>query len=77
MSPTTTPPNSDVETPDDYRPCVMHIPAEKGVVKWMSGDAYEIKATAESTNGSLGFIDCWVPPGNGPVAHVHKSADEA
>ena len=72
-----TPLNNGVETPDYYRPCVVHVAAEKGVVKWMSGDVYEIKATAESTNGSLGFIDCWVPPGNGPVAHVHKSADEA
>ena len=33
--------------------------------------------TAESTNGALGFTVCWVPPGNGPVAHVHKSADES
>ncbi|WP_329530036.1 cupin domain-containing protein [Streptomyces sp. NBC_01450] len=71
------PPISDAETPDYYRPCVLHVPAGKGVVKWMSGDVYEIKATAESTNGAMGFIDCWVPPGNGPVAHVHKSADEA
>ncbi|MFF8024211.1 cupin domain-containing protein [Streptomyces sp. NPDC007896] len=71
------PPNNDVETPDYYRPCVLHVPAGKGVVKWMSGDVYEVKATTESTNGALGFIDCWVPPGNGPVAHVHKSADEA
>src|SRR5690242_11734472 len=71
------PPNSDTKTPDPYRPCVSHVPAGEGVVKWMSGDVYEIKATAESTNGALGFIDCRVPPGNGPVAHVHKSADEA
>ena len=33
-----------------------------GVTKWVSGDVYEIKATAESTNGSLGFIDARVPP---------------
>jgi quercetin dioxygenase-like cupin family protein len=71
------PPNSDTETPDYYRPRVMHVPAGKGVVKWMSGDVYETMATAESTNGALGFTDCWVPPGNGPVAHVHKIADES
>lgn len=55
------PPNSDVGTPDYYRPCVLHVPAGKGVVKWMSGDVYEVKATTESTNGALGFIDCRVP----------------
>jgi quercetin dioxygenase-like cupin family protein len=70
-------PTSDAETPDYYRPRVMHVPAGKGVVKWMSGDVYETIATAESTNGALGFTDCRVPPGNGPVAHVHKSADES
>ena len=69
--------DDDAQAPDYYQPCVLHIPAGKGVVKWMSGDVYEVKATAESTNGALGFIDCWVPAGNGPVAHVHKSADEA
>ena len=71
------PPNSDAETLDYYRPRVQHVPAGKGVVKWMSGDVYETMATAASTDGVLGFTDCWVPPGNGPVAHVHKSADES
>ena len=71
------PPNSDAETADYFRPRVMHVPAGKGVVKWMSGDVYETLAPADSTNGVLGFTDCWVPPGGGPVAHVHRSADES
>jgi len=71
------PPNSEADTADYHRPRVMHVPAGQGVVKWMSGDVYETMAPAKTTNGALGFTDCWVPPGNGPVAHVHKSADES
>ncbi|MFB8129984.1 MULTISPECIES: cupin domain-containing protein [Streptomyces] len=71
------PPDSSTATPDYHRPRVLHVPAEKGVVKWMSGDVYETMATADSTNGALGFTVCWVPPGGGPIAHVHKSADES
>jgi len=63
--------------PDHYQPRALHVPAGKGIVKWVSGDVYEMKATAETTNGSLGFVDARVPPGNGPVAHVHNSNDEA
>jgi quercetin dioxygenase-like cupin family protein len=71
------PPSTD-DRPSDYHvPRVLHVPAGQGVVKWMSGDVYETMAPAPSTNGVLGFTDCWVPPGNGPVAHVHKSADES
>lgn len=70
------PQNGDIEAPDCLRPRVMHVPAGHGVVKWMSGDVYETLAPAESTGGALGFTDCWVPPGNGPVAHVHRSADD-
>ncbi|WP_019073341.1 cupin domain-containing protein [Streptomyces hokutonensis] len=74
---TTALPNDGAETADYYRPRVLHVPAEKGVVKWMSGDVYETLATADSTGGALGFTVCWVPPGGGPIAHVHKSADES
>ncbi|MFE2068502.1 cupin domain-containing protein [Streptomyces sp. NPDC059467] len=71
------PPNNSTEIADYFRPRVQHVAAEKGVTKWMSGDVYETMATAESTGGALGFTVCWVPPGNGPVAHVHRSADES
>lgn len=70
-------PDNGTDTPDYFRPRVMHVPAEKGLVKWMSGDVYVTLAQAGSTDGAVGFTDCWVPPGNGPVAHVHRSADES
>ncbi|MFD7446812.1 cupin domain-containing protein [Streptomyces sp. NPDC059909] len=43
----------------------------------MAGDEYTVKASANETNGSLGFIVGTVPPGNGPVAHSHTRHDEA
>ncbi|WP_051799264.1 cupin domain-containing protein [Catenuloplanes japonicus] len=55
----------------------LHVPAGEGLVKWMSGDEYTIKATRADTGGSLSFIDAIVPPGGGPVAHVHGGEDEA
>ena len=71
------PSDSGAQTPDYFEPRVLHVPAGQGVVKWMSGDVYETMAPAKSTGGVLGFTDCWVPPGNGPVAHVHRGADES
>src|SRR5262249_45547977 len=47
------------------------------VTTWFSGDIYTVKATRESTNGSLGLVEATVPPGGGPIAHVHTKADEA
>ena len=44
---------------------------------WFSGDTYTIKASGESTRGSLGSVEATVPPGGGPIAHVHAKADEA
>jgi mannose-6-phosphate isomerase-like protein (cupin superfamily) len=43
----------------------------------VSGDVYTIKAAAGTTNGSLGVAEATVPPGGGPVAHVHTKTDEA
>ncbi|TWP43310.1 cupin domain-containing protein [Lentzea tibetensis] len=55
----------------------LHVPLAEGSAKWVSGDTCTIKATAEQTNGSLGFAVAVVPPGAGPIAHVHNLNDEA
>jgi quercetin dioxygenase-like cupin family protein len=55
----------------------VHVPAGEGPTTWFSGDTYTIKASSESTNGSLGLVEATVPPGGGPIAHVHTRADEA
>jgi mannose-6-phosphate isomerase-like protein (cupin superfamily) len=55
----------------------VHVPAGEGPTTWFAGDTYTIKASRESTNGSLGLVEATVPPGGGPVAHIHTRADEA
>jgi quercetin dioxygenase-like cupin family protein len=54
-----------------------HVPAGEGPTTWFSGDTYTIKASGESTGGSLGLVEATVPPGGGPVAHAHTRSDEA
>jgi quercetin dioxygenase-like cupin family protein len=55
----------------------VHVPASEGPTTWFSGDTYTIKASGESTNGSLGLVEATVPPGGGPIAHAHTRTDEA
>jgi mannose-6-phosphate isomerase-like protein (cupin superfamily) len=55
----------------------VHVPAGEGPTTWFSGDTYTIKASRESTNGSLGLVEATVPPGGGPIAHAHTRSDEA
>src|SRR5690606_39740474 len=55
----------------------VHVRRGEGTARWLAGDAYTIKATAEDTNGALGFATAVVPPGGGPVAHAHDDAEEA
>jgi mannose-6-phosphate isomerase-like protein (cupin superfamily) len=66
---------------------VVHMPAGTGPALWIPEDTtgptpsvkatYTIKATAESTNGALAFVEASVPPGGGPPPHVHQASDEA
>ncbi|MEV0714277.1 quercetin 2,3-dioxygenase [Asanoa sp. NPDC050611] len=55
----------------------VFVPAGEGIQRWVAGDMYSVKVTAEQTNGLLGFIEASVPPGGGPVAHVHNTDSEA
>jgi quercetin dioxygenase-like cupin family protein len=55
----------------------VHVPAGEGRTTWFSGDTYTIKASGQSTGGSLGLVEATVPPGGGPIAHAHTKADEA
>jgi len=54
----------------------LHISADAGVTKWVFGDTYTMKLTAQQTGGSLGLVEASVPPGGGPVAHTHAHEDE-
>jgi quercetin dioxygenase-like cupin family protein len=62
---------------NEHEKSAVHVPASGGTVKWVSGDEYTIKLTGEQSNGSLGFVVATVPPGNGPVAHIHTEHDES
>jgi quercetin dioxygenase-like cupin family protein len=55
----------------------VHVPAGEGPTTWFAGDTYTIKASGESTSGSLGLVEATVPPGGGPIAHIHTRTDEA
>jgi mannose-6-phosphate isomerase-like protein (cupin superfamily) len=55
----------------------LHVPAGEGPTTWFSGDTYTIKASGQSTSGSLGLVEATVPPGGGPIAHAHTRTDEA
>lgn len=54
----------------------LHVPAGIGITRWVFGDTYTAKLTAEATNGSIGLIEASVPPGGGPVTHTHVDEDE-
>jgi mannose-6-phosphate isomerase-like protein (cupin superfamily) len=60
-----------------YASGAIHVPAGGGTTRWVAGDTYTTKASAESTNGSLGLVEATVPPGGGPIAHIHTRTDEA
>jgi len=67
----------DTQDPRYSKSGAVHVPAGEGPTTWFAGDTYTIKASRESTNGSLGLVDATVPPGGGPVAHIHTRTDEA
>jgi mannose-6-phosphate isomerase-like protein (cupin superfamily) len=55
----------------------VYVPAGTGETKWVAGDVYTVKVNATTTNGSFAFVEASVPPGGGPLAHVHRRSDEA
>ncbi|MBD9733868.1 cupin domain-containing protein [Streptomyces sp. H28] len=55
----------------------VHVRRGEGTARRLAGDTYTIKATADDTDGALGFATAVVPPGGGPVAHAHDDAEEA
>src|SRR5919106_444499 len=43
---------------------------------WIVGDAMTLKATSESSGGSLMLLENLTAPGGGPPPHVHTREDE-
>ncbi len=56
---------------------VAHVPSGDGPTVWVVGDTYTFKARGEDTNGAFALFEGTVPPGAGPLPHVHRREDEA
>src|ERR687894_129035 len=52
------------------------IAAGEGERIWIVGDAMTVKATGQSTGGSLVLLENLTAPGGGPPPHVHTREDE-
>ncbi len=52
------------------------VPAGDGERIWIVGDTMTLKATGESTGGSLVLVENLTAPGGGPPPHSHETEDE-
>jgi mannose-6-phosphate isomerase-like protein (cupin superfamily) len=52
------------------------VEAGDGERIWIVGDTMTLKATADSTGGSLVLLENLTAPGGGPPPHVHTREDE-
>ncbi len=52
------------------------VPAGDGERIWIVGDTMTLKATGDSTGGSLVLLENLTTPGGGPPPHSHETEDE-
>ena len=52
------------------------VPAGEGERIWITGDTMTLKATEQTTGGSLVLVENLTTPGGGPPPHVHTREDE-
>ena len=52
------------------------VPAGDGERIWIVGDTMTLKATGDSTGGSLVLLENLTTPGGGPPLHSHDAEDE-
>ena len=55
----------------------VHVPPGGGPAVWVVGDTYTFKAQSEDTDGAFTLFEGVIPPGAGPLPHVHHREDEA
>ena len=53
------------------------VGAGEGELVWFLGNRTTIKATAQTTGGSYGLVESWIPARFSPPLHVHSREDEA
>lgn len=52
------------------------VGAEDGEATVLAGDLYRIKLRAALSGGDLGVLHFHIPPGGGPVPHIHHGEEE-
>jgi quercetin dioxygenase-like cupin family protein len=53
------------------------VPASGGTPTVLAGDLYTVKRRAAETGGRLGLLHFAIPPGGGPIPHIHHAEEEA
>lgn len=53
------------------------VPARGGTQTVLAGDLYTVKRRGAETGGLLGLLHFAIPPGGGPIPHVHLLEEEA
>jgi quercetin dioxygenase-like cupin family protein len=48
---------------------------DEGQAVWMLGGRYEVKVSAEETDGAMTVMEFWMPAGMGPPPHTHPGAE--
>lgn len=73
---------NEVETTENKG--VVHVLPGEGESLWVGDDTYTFKATAESTSGTLTFMEAVMPPATpqgapqgGTPPHIHHRTDQA
>jgi mannose-6-phosphate isomerase-like protein (cupin superfamily) len=65
-----------METPYTNTSTGYAVAAGEGERVWIVADTMTLKATAESTDGRLAFLENLTAPGGGPPPHIHTREDE-
>jgi quercetin dioxygenase-like cupin family protein len=47
----------------------------EGDAVWMLGGRYEVKVSADETNGEMTIMEMWMPAGMGPPPHTHPGTE--
>jgi quercetin dioxygenase-like cupin family protein len=57
--------------------CIVVARGFEGDAYWLAGDTYTVRLAGESTGNQLAIVHFDIPPGGGPVPHIHGRDFEA
>jgi quercetin dioxygenase-like cupin family protein len=55
---------------------LLHRPSRSGPAFWGPGDSYHFLITGAESGGAYFAMEAVVPPGGGPLAHIHRNEAE-